>query len=193
MNEVLSREINSWAGQSYWLDRFMIFSAEWLGYFLILLLLAPLLLTFFIRNNRISSWVRFALLKWSYYKEMLVVSMISAIVARFVFVEAIRFFYYNPRPFLVLENVNQLINHETTGSMPSGHASFYFALATGVCLYNKKAGYIYLILAGLMGFARIFSGVHWPLDIIVGAVLGIGTAILVKFIKQKVPRRTLMI
>ena len=106
--------------------------------------------------------------------------MISAIVARFVFVEAIRFFYYNPRPFLVLENVNQLINHETTGSMPSGHASFYFALATGVCLYNKKAGYIYLILAGLMGFARIFSGVHWPLDIIVEAVLGIGTAILSK-------------
>ena len=173
MNEVLSREINSWAGQSYWLDRFMIFSAEWLGYFLILLLLAPLLLTFFIRNNRISSWVRFALLKWSYYKEMLVVSMISAIVARFVFVEAIRFFYYNPRPFLVLENVNQLINHETTGSMPSGHASFYFALATGVCLYNKKAGYIYLILAGLMGFARIFSGVHWPLDILGGAGVGV--------------------
>ena len=193
MNEVLSREINSWAGQSYWLDRFMIFSAEWLGYFLILLLLAPLLLTFFIRNNRISSWVRFALLKWSYYKEMLAVSIISAIVARFVFVEIIRFFYYNPRPFLVLENVNQLINHEMTGSMPSGHASFYFALATGVCLYNKKAGYIYLSSAGLMGFARIFSGVHWPLDIIVGAVLGIGTAILVKFIKQKVPRRTLMI
>src|SRR3990167_8760064 len=104
MNEVLSREINSWAGQSYWLGRFMIFSAEGLGCFFV---------------------------------------------------------------FLVLENVNQLINHETTGSMPSGHASFYFALATGVCLYNKKAGYIYLILAGLMGFARIFSGVHWPLDIIV--------------------------
>src|SRR3990167_387848 len=110
---------------------------------------------------------------------MLIVAFASAIVSRFIFVEAIRFFYYNPRPFMVLENINQLINHETTGSFPSGHASFYFALASGVYMYNKKAGHIYFILAGLMGFARIFSGIHWPLDIVAGAVLGIGTAYLI--------------
>src|SRR3990167_11076185 len=117
---------------------------------------------------------------------MLIVAFASAIVSRFIFVEAIRFFYYNPRPFMVLENINQLINHETTGSFPSGHASFYFALATGVYLYNKKAGYIYFILAGLIGFARIFSGVHWPLDIVGGAVLGMGTTYLIRSEERRV-------
>ncbi|KKT82711.1 MAG: hypothetical protein A3B99_01845 [Candidatus Yanofskybacteria bacterium RIFCSPHIGHO2_02_FULL_44_12b] len=185
MNEILFREINSWTSQIYWLDRFMVFSAEWLGYFLILLLIAPLLLTFFIRNKYISLLVRSALLKLSYYKEMVVVAFGSAIIARLIFAEAIRFFYYNPRPFLVLDNVKQLINHETTGSLPSGHASFYFALAAGVYIYNKKAGRIYLISAGLIGFARVFSGVHWPADILAGAALGIGTAFLVRHLYRK--------
>jgi len=166
----------------------MIFSAEWLGYFLILLLITPLLLTFFIRNDCISSWTRSALLRRSYYREMLIVSLVSAIVARFIFVEAIRFFYNSPRPFLVLSDVTQLINHETTSAFPSGHASFYFALAAGVYLYNKKAGYLYFASAVLMGFARIFAGVHWPIDIAVGAILGIMTAIAVRFMKQKLPK-----
>ncbi|MBI2064432.1 MAG: phosphatase PAP2 family protein [Candidatus Yanofskybacteria bacterium] len=191
MNISLFQIINSWAGKNYWLDRFMIFSAEWLGYFLILLLITPLLLTFFIRNDRFSSWIRYVLLRLGYYREMLSVSLVSAILARFIFVEAIRFFYYNPRPFLVFSDVTQLVNHETASSFPSGHASFYFALVTGVYLYNKKLGYIYLALAGLIGFARVFVGVHWPADIVAGAILGTLVAVAVRFMKQKMPRRAL--
>lgn len=191
MNESIFLQINSCAGQNIWLDKFMIFSADWLGYFLILLLITPLLLTFFIRNDRISSWARYALFNWSYYKEMLAVSLVSAFVSRFIFVAIIRFFYYHPRPFLALNNANLLIAKDMESSFPSGHASLYFALATGVYLYNKKLGYIYLASAGLMGFARVFVGIHWPLDILAGAGLGIGTAFLVNFIKEKIPRRVL--
>lgn len=180
--------INSWAGQSQWLDRFMVFSAEWLGYFLVLLLLTPWLATFFIKNNWLSSLARSVLLKWSYYKEMLVVAFGSAVISRFLFVNIIRYFYYDPRPFLVLPDIHQLIDHETTSSFPSGHASFYFALAAGVYLYNKKAGWWYLASAGLIGFARIFIGVHWPLDILVGAILGVITAVIIKHLKQKFPK-----
>lgn len=155
-----------------WLDRFMIFSAEWLGY----LLIAGVILCYF--KNRQE------------YRDVLLVSFISAVISRFVFVEIIRFFYYNPRPFMVLEDINILLNHETSSSFPSGHVAFYFALATGVYLYNKKAGYAYFVLAGLMGFARIFVSVHWPLDIVAGAVLGILTAIVVN---KKIPRRVFII
>ena len=166
MNTELFLKINSWAGHNYLLDQFMIFSADWLGYFLI----AGVALCFLRDRKK--------------YKDMFFVSLVSAIIARFVFVELIRYFYYNPRPFVVLENINVLMNHEMESSFPSGHAAFYFALAAGIYFYNKKAGYAYLDLVGLIGFARVFVSVHWPLDIIMGAFLGIATAVGVYFVNQ---------
>ena len=154
MNIRLFQLINSWAGQNIWLDRLMIFYAEWLGYFLIGGLIICL-----IKDRK-------------KYSDMLIVSLGSAIIARFIFVEIIRFLYYNPRPFLVLSDVTQLINHETVSSFPSGHASFYFALATGVYLYNKKIGIIFYIASSCIVLARVFVGVHWPSDILAGAAIG---------------------
>src|SRR3989344_767268 len=155
------RLINDLAGHNVWLDWFMIFAADKMGYFLI-----------------VSIFVLFW--KRSYFKRLILVSFGSAIIARFVFVGLMRYFLYSPRPFLVLDNVNQLMNHEIESSFPSGHATFYFAMAMGVYLYNKKAGWFYFILVGFLGFARVFVSVHWPLDILGGAILGVGTAILFK-------------
>lgn len=170
------RWINDLAGHNVWLDRFMVFAADKMGYFLILSIF-------------VLFWKR------DYFKKLIFVSLGSAIIARFVFVGLMRYFIYSPRPFLVLENVNRLMNHELESSFPSGHATFYFAMAMGVYLYNKKAGCIYLVLAGLLGIARIFVSVHWPLDIVAGAVLGIATATLVNYmvnyLQQKMSRRTL--
>ena len=187
------RWINDLAGHNVWLDRFMIFAADKMGYLLILFVF-------------ILFWKR------SYSKKAIFISLGSAVVARFIFVGIFRYFLYSPRPFLVLDNVNRLMNHELESSFPSGHAAFYFAMAMGVYLSNKNpaptfstdrqynrgwgwcgagAGYTYLILAGLMGFARIFVSVHWPLDILAGAVLGIITAVLINYLKQKVPLRAL--
>lgn len=166
------RWINDLAGHNVWLDRFMVFAADKMGYLLILSVLV-----IFWKNN--------------YFKRIIFVSFGSAIIARFIFVGLMRYFLYSPRPFLALDNVNRLMNHEFESSFPSGHATFYFAMATGVYFYNKKAGLVYLMLAGLMGIARIFVGVHWPLDILAGAGLGIVTAVLVNYLKQKMPLRAL--
>ncbi len=160
MNTYIFQQINSWAGQNIWLDRLMIFSAHKLGYVLIVLILGA----FLIDRNK--------------YRDMAVVSLGSGLVARFGFVALIRYFYYHPRPFLILQEVHLLIAKDMESSFPSGHASFFFALAMGVYLYNKKSGLIFLATAGLIGFARIFVGIHWPLDILTGAVLGIITAII---------------
>lgn len=159
-NLVGFRLINDLAGHNIWLDRFMMFAADKMGYFLIF----GVLFLAWRSSNRFK---------------ILIITIGSAILARVALVELIRYFFYNPRPYLALEKVNILMNHEVSSSFPSGHATFYFALAVGVYLYNKKTGLSYLILAGLMGFARIFVSVHWPLDIIAGAVLGWATVLMI--------------
>ena len=80
--------------------------------------------------------------------------------------------------------VKQLIP-ESGYSFPSGHAAFYFALSMGVYLYNKKLGAAFFVVSVLMGIARIFAGVHWPADILGGALVGIVTALLVNFYARK--------
>lgn len=168
-NTTLFWKIYSLSGRADWLDRFMVFSAETLGYLMVFGLII-----LFLKNR-------------TKYREMALVALISAVVARGIFVSIIRFFYDHPRPFMVFENIKQLINHDISSSFPSGHASFYFALAAGVYLYNKKLGAVYLTLAGLIGFARIVAGVHWPYDILGGIALGVATALLIKFLIKKLP------
>ena len=87
----------------------------------------------------------------------------------------IRALYHRVRPISV-DAVHQLVTNDAW-AFPSGHAAFFFALATGVLLYNKKLGTLYYIFAALMGLARIFIGVHWPTDILFGAALGMLTAL----------------
>lgn len=175
MNNFLFWKIYSLSGRADWLDGFMVFSAETLGY-----LMMFALIMFFLKNR-------------TKYRDMVLVALISAIVARVIFVSIIRFFYEHPRPFMVFENIKQLINHDISWSFPSGHASFYFALAAGVYLYNKKLGAAYLALAGLIGFARIAAGVHWPYDILGGIALGVATALLIKFLIKKFPFAILLL
>ncbi len=68
------------------------------------------------------------------------------------------------------------MGREADSSFPSGHAIFVFALATGVYYYNKTLGRWLFAASVLVGVSRIFVGVHWPYDIVAGAVLGIATA-----------------
>src|SRR3989344_7939928 len=105
------RLINDLAGSLGLLDWTMIFFAKWVGYLMILYVL----------------W--WAWKSRAEFKKIIVVTVGSAIIARYVFVEVIRYFVYSPRPFAILENVNQLIAHDSTSSFPSGHTSFFFALA----------------------------------------------------------------
>lgn len=98
--------------------------------------------------------------------------------------EIIRFFYERQRPFLVL-GFQPLADHIQSGSFPSGHAAFFFALALTVFYFNKLWGWRFLAMAMVISLARIFVGVHWPSDILAGAIIGLGSAFL---IKQILPR-----
>jgi undecaprenyl-diphosphatase len=104
---------------------------------------------------------------------------LAVLLARGIVTEAIRFFVSRPRPFEVLR-IETLIPQEGGGAFPSGHAAFFFALATLVFLYNRRWGLAYLFFALLIGIARVFSGIHWPADIILGMLVGMGSALAIR-------------
>ena len=99
---------------------------------------------------------------------------LAAILARGIITEVIHFFYH-PRPFEALHFIALI--PESGPSFPSGHMTFFFALALAVGYTNKKWGAAYFLLAAIMGIARIYVGVHWPLDVLGGMVIGILSAI----------------
>jgi len=89
-----------------------------------------------------------------------------------------------PRPYLIFPDISPLLS-KTDFSFPSGHATFFMALGVAIYLSHKKAGVIFIILALLIGLARIITGVHFPVDIFVGFILGIIVAIIFNLIFKK--------
>ena len=102
-----------------------------------------------------------------------------------IIVSLIRLVWYRPRPFVSL-NLIPLMPYADKGSFPSGHAAALFALALAVYFFHKKTGIIFFALSGLSVLARVYVGIHWPSDILAGALLGLGSAILVyRFFKKR--------
>ncbi|MBI5742544.1 MAG: phosphatase PAP2 family protein [Candidatus Niyogibacteria bacterium] len=156
---------NSFAGRSDIFDALILFAASYLQYAVSLAVLV---------------WL------WRRRDAALAIGrdiLLTVFISRGLIAEAIRFIYKKPRPFEVLD-VHQVVNHSAGGAFPSGHAAFFFALGATIFIYDKKWGTGFLAGAALISIARVIGGVHWPLDIIAGAVVGILSVVLVHYGKR---------
>ncbi len=81
----------------------------------------------------------------------------------------------SPRPFLYFNSVNPLFYYGGYDSFPSGHATFFAALAMALFFYHKRIGTLYFLIALIIGMARVFSGIHFPIDILAGFAIGVLT------------------
>ena len=89
------------------------------------------------------------------------------------------------RPFEVFDLSNQLLTHSSGWAFPSTHAAFSFMLATFIFSLDNYWGRIAYVLATIVALCRIIGGVHWPSDVLAGAILGTATVFLVRrFLKN---------
>lgn len=160
--------INGLAGRSHFWDQVFIFASKYA-----IAIFGIILAIYFFKNRRIF-WTGLA----------------SVIFSRVFFTEIIRYLYSRPRPFLNLQNVRQLIEKNgAEPSFPSGHAAILFSIAFVVYLYHKKIGVILIAVALLMTFARIYTGVHYPSDILGGIVTAGLSVYLVRKFETKLKKQ----
>lgn len=113
-------------------------------------------------------------------KEIVIHTLFSAFIA-WIATEVVKNLIPSIRPFH-LNGVDPLtLTTPQDGAFPSTHTASAFAIAVTIFLHDKKVGFLYLVMAGLVGTARILAHVHYPVDIIAGAVIGT----MVSYISEK--------
>lgn len=153
--------INNLAGRYFWLDA----AARLLlnDYFVPTILALALL----------ALWFESSVLDRQNQRAVLAATLSAALANALL--KGLNLLYFRPRPF-AQHTVNLLFYHPTDSSFPSNAAALGFAIAAGVWFYNRAWGWGLLAVAVLFGLSRIFGGVHYPLDVLTGALLGWGSA-----------------
>lgn len=104
-------------------------------------------------------------------KETVIHAIFSCLIA-YAVTELIKTFFPTLRPFQFEGGLPLTLTVPDDGAFPSSHSAVGFALAVTILKHDRKVGILYLIMAGLVGIARIMAHVHYPIDIMAGAFIG---------------------
>lgn len=168
MNEQIFFTLHGLAHQSCPTDKIIIFLADYLPYILIVL---TIVYAFRADFGRFSLKNPFGIFKkrMGFLLDTLGLATISWLVT-----DILKGIINYPRPFIVFkETITPLFTHGGMDSFPSGHAAFFSALALSFFIADRRLGYIATACALLIGVTRVISGIHFPIDILFGYLIGL--------------------
>ena len=129
-------------------------------------------------GNRLFALLLVLILFWRHV-DLLLAALIAALISLLI-VASLKSLIALPRPYDVLDPTSFYFIGEkmTTYAFPSGHTAAAFAIMGSVGFYFKNSPLILFafFFASLIGLSRIMLGVHWPIDVLVGAALGWASA-----------------
>ena len=95
----------------------------------------------------------------------------SIVLVKFIVDGIIKKFYFKPRPYVIVEKIEGIGKKENNSTLPSGHVTMVTAVVLTFIFYSPA--FIFLLLTiPLVMWSRIYNGMHWPLDVLVGLFLG---------------------
>lgn len=173
--------INTYAGRYIVLDDLMLFVTHYLPYVMIVVVAIYMVQLYPVYHRGIRS----GLDRLIQIAEFFCALGITALV-----VQGIKIIVAIPRPFATLLDTILLVPDQGGYSFPSMHTALTTAVAISVMLHHRRLGLLLLVFALLVGISRIFVGVHYPIDVLVGALLGWGISLLTHFFFSLVSRHT---
>lgn len=96
--------------------------------------------------------------------------------------------FARPRPYTVNDSIvpNMLVERLSDFSFPSGHTRCCFEAGMAMFLCDKRFGKVAFVLGGFIGFSRIYLYMHYPTDVIAGALLGLLNGFIAFIIVDKI-------
>jgi undecaprenyl-diphosphatase len=92
------------------------------------------------------------------------------------------------RPSVAYADPKPLVHAPQDHSFPSGHAATSFACATTLTFFAPRFAPVFFVLAVAIAWSRVYVGVHYPLDVVGGAGLGVAVAIALRTLVAILPR-----
>lgn len=126
-----------------------------------------------------TATIGISLLLWGLASQPLKLPALQALVALAVShlpVAAAKRLYPRVRPYLALPGTNTFRNPLKDHSFPSGHTTAIFASVVPYIAAFPPLAFLLLPAAVIVGFSRIYLGLHYPTDVAAGAVIGTAVA-----------------
>lgn len=102
--------------------------------------------------------------------------LLIALTSSSIIVQVVKKAVNRPRPWIVLENVHSYGIPLYHYSFPSGHTTAAFAMAWVLSLSFAALIPLFVILAFMVGISRMYLGVHYPTDVLIGSIIGSASA-----------------